>query len=75
MVYAIDDGILLRLWTVIRMFSVIRDITDPETRAEILTTAQIHLTAFALGLTPLPGDQASAVAARGSLGPTVEFDA
>lgn len=57
MVYTMDDGQLLRVWSVIRQFSEIREINDPVVQSEMLTAAQILLTAFVLELQPLPADQ------------------
>ena len=57
-VYRMEDDQLLRLWSVVRCFGVIREITDPVIKSEILTKAQILLTDFVLELQPLPGDQA-----------------
>jgi len=52
MVYTMEEGQLLRLWSVIRCFEVIREIQDPTPRSEILTKEQILLTAFVLDLKP-----------------------
>jgi len=46
MIYTVDQSQLLRLWSVIRCFGDIRKIPDPEVQAEILTKAQILLTAW-----------------------------
>ena len=59
MLYTMDEGQLLRVWSVIRCFAEIREIADPLIQSEILTDAQLLLTAFVLELQPLPGDQAS----------------
>jgi hypothetical protein len=58
MVYRMEDDQLLRLWSVVHCFGVIREIKNPVIKSEILTKAQILLTAFVLELQPLPGDQA-----------------
>jgi hypothetical protein len=67
MVYTVDEGQLPRVWTAISCFERIREIQDPTIRSEILTNAQILLTAFALGLQPLPGDQVISAPPRTSL--------
>jgi hypothetical protein len=54
MVYTMDEGQLLRVWAVICCFGEIREIQDPIIQSEILTNAQILLTAFVLELQPLP---------------------
>ena len=53
MSYALDDGQLLRIWTVIRFLGEIRNICDAGSRSELLTEAQVLLTALVLELTPL----------------------
>jgi len=53
MLYTVDEGQLLRLWTVISYFENMRQIDDPVVQFEILTNAQILLTAFILELQPL----------------------
>jgi hypothetical protein len=68
MVYAVDDGQLLNIWTAIRYLGEIREILDPADRSEVLTEAQALLTAFVLLLTPLPGT-------RSDLGQITRFDA
>ena len=55
--YEVDEGQLLRVWTVMRYFAEMRRIEDPIIQSEILTNAQILLTAFVLDLKPLDGDQ------------------
>ena len=75
MVYLLDDGQLFNLWTAIRYLGEVHEIPDAKDRAEVLTEAQILLTAFVLELTPLPGDQANAVKLRASRGQTTHFDA
>ena len=59
MVYTTDDGPLLGLWTAIRLIGVIHEIEDPMARAEIVTQAQILMTAFCTELKPQPWDQIS----------------
>jgi hypothetical protein len=53
MVYTMEESHLARLWTVVRYFELIREIQDPAAKSEILTRAQILLTAFVLELKPL----------------------
>ena len=40
MLYTIDDGQLLGLWTVVRFLGLVREIPDDENRSELLTRAQ-----------------------------------
>ena len=54
MVYTVDERQLLDLWTAISCLGDVREIPDPVVRSELLTQAQIHLTAFVLDLQPLP---------------------
>jgi hypothetical protein len=53
MLYTVDEGQLLRLWSVVSYFENIQQIEDPVVQFEILTNAQILLTAFILDLQPL----------------------
>jgi hypothetical protein len=75
MLYTMDERQLLRLWSVMHCFAQIREINDPVTQSEILTNAQMLLTAFVLDLKPLVGDQTSSAPSRTSLGQIVTFDA
>ena len=75
MVYAMDECQLLRVWSIMRCFSQIREVKDPRAQSEILTKAQIDLTAFLLDLKPLVGDQTSSAPPRTSLDQIVTFDA
>ena len=59
-----DDAQLLGLWTAIRMLGVIRQVEDRGDRAELLTRAEILLTAFMVGLEPALPSQASLVPLR-----------
>jgi hypothetical protein len=52
-----------------------REIDDPVTQSEILTNAQVLLTAFVIDLKPLVGDQPSSAAPRTSLDRIATFDA
>jgi hypothetical protein len=54
MIYVVDERQLLRVWSVIRCFGEIREIKDPAIRSEVLTEAQILLTAFVQELQPMP---------------------
>jgi hypothetical protein len=53
MVYTIDECQLLQVWSAMRSFSQLREVNDPVAQNEILTNAQIVLTAFLLNLKPL----------------------
>jgi hypothetical protein len=64
MIYTMDESQLLRVWTVISCFGRIRETEDPSIQSEILTNAQILLTAFVLDLEPLDGDQTQPRAGR-----------
>jgi hypothetical protein len=55
MLYAVDEGQLLRLWSVISYFESMRQIEGPIAQLEIFTNAQILLTAYILDLQPLSG--------------------
>jgi hypothetical protein len=59
MIYTMGEGQLLRVWAAITCFAQIREIQDPMIQSDILTNAQILLTAFVLELQPLPGEQTS----------------
>jgi hypothetical protein len=75
MVYTMDEGQLLRVWAVICCFGEIREIQDPIIQSEILTNAQILLTAFVLELQPLPDDQTTSVALRADPAQMAKLDA
>ena len=74
MIYTMDEHQLLRLWSVIRCFAQIREINNPAAQSEILTKAQIILTAFVFDLKPLVGDRANSAPPRISLDKIVTFD-
>jgi hypothetical protein len=61
MVCTIDNDQLFSLWAVVRYLGEVREIPDATTRSEVLTQAQILLTAFVLGLQPSPKDQGNTV--------------
>jgi hypothetical protein len=75
MLYTLDQGQLLRISTVIRYLGIIREISDPTAQSEVLTDAQILLTAFVLDLEPAPRDQACPVTTRTRLNEMAELDA
>jgi hypothetical protein len=75
MAYTIDERQLLRLWSVTRCFTQIREVNDLEIQFHILNDAQIFLTAFLLDLKPLIGDQTNPAQPRTSLDQIVTFDA
>ena len=54
MVYTIDDRQLLKLWIAVSCLGHVNEIRDALARSELLTRAQVHLTAFVLDLQPLP---------------------
>jgi hypothetical protein len=75
MIYAMDEGQLFRVWTVIRFLGEIRAIEDPVAQSDILTDAQVLLTAFVLDLLPLPRDRTSATEFAANSAQRVKFDA
>jgi hypothetical protein len=75
MVYTIDECQLLRVWSVMRCFSQIREVNNPAAQSHILTNAQIVLTTFLLDLKPLVGDQTSSAPPKTSLDQMATFDA
>jgi hypothetical protein len=75
MLYTMNQCQLLRLWSVMHCFTQIREINDPVTQSEILTNAQVLLTAFVIDLKPLVGDQPSSALPRTSLDQIATFDA
>jgi hypothetical protein len=75
MVYTIDDGQLLGLWTVVRFLGVVREIPDGEDRSELLTRAQMLLTEFVLGLRPSFGRGRNGCPLPTCLQDTAGFDA
>jgi hypothetical protein len=75
MVYTMNERQLFRVWTVIRFLGEIREIEDPITQAEILTDAQILLTAFVLDLQPLSRDRTNTAELATSPGQAVKLDA
>jgi hypothetical protein len=75
MVYTIDERQLLRVWSAIRCFEVIREIQDPVAQSEILTKAQILLTAFVLDLKPSCGEHTGSATLGRGLDQTVRLAA
>ena len=75
MLYTMNQCQLLRLWSVMHCFTQIREINDPVTQSEILTNAQVLLTAFVIDLKPLVGNQPSSALPRTSLDQIATFDA
>jgi hypothetical protein len=75
MVYTIDERQLLRVWSVICCFAEMRKIQDPMTQSELLTKAQMLLTAFVLDLKQLPEKQASPATLRAGLDQIVRLAA
>ena len=75
MIYTFDNGQLLRIWTVSRLLGEVRNILDPTKRSEVLTEAQVLLTAFILTLKPLPRDQGDAIRPGTRLDEMRGFDA
>ena len=75
MVYTVDSDQLLNLSTATRLLGDIREIPDPIIRSEVLTKAQILLTAFVLELQPLPDDQTTSVTLRADPTQIVKLDA
>jgi hypothetical protein len=70
-----DEAQLLGLWMVTRLLGEIRGVEQRVDQAELLTKAQILLTAFVLGLEPLGADQTSSGSPRAGLGQVVRSDA
>ena len=60
MVYRINELQLLCVWSVISSFSRIQEIDDPLAQSEILTNAQMLLTAFVFDLEAVDADQTAA---------------
>ena len=71
MEFRTDEAQLLGLWAATRLLGEIRDLEDPMDRAELLTKAQILLTAFVLGLEP----RTISASPRAGLGRVAAFDA
>jgi hypothetical protein len=70
-----DETQLLGLWMVTRLLWEIRGVEQRVDQAELLTKAQILLTAFVLGLEPLGSDQTGSASPSAALGQAVRYDA
>jgi hypothetical protein len=70
-----DEAQLLGLWAATCLLGEIRDLEEPMDRAELLTKAQILLTAFMVGLEPLGPDRTISASPRAGLGRIAAFDA
>ena len=75
MEFKTDEAQLLGLWAVTRLSGTIRDIEDRRDQAELLTKAQMLLTAFVIGLEPVCSDQTNSAPPRAGIGRVVRFDA
>lgn len=75
MVYAVDCSQLLGLSTVARLLGEIREISDAADRSELLTKAQVILTAFIIDLEPLPTEQRNVFRSTSCLAKIPGFDA
>ena len=75
MEFRTDEAQLLGLWAATRLLGEIRGLENPGDQAELLTKAEILLTAFMVGLEPLGPDQASSASPRAGLRQVVRFDA
>ena len=75
MEFRTDEAQLLGLWAATRLLGEIRGLENRGDQAELLTKAQILLTAFMVGLEPLGPDQTSSGSPRAGLDPVVAFDA
>jgi len=75
MVYQVNGNQLLRLWSVISCFEVMREIQDPAVQSTVITKAQTLLTAFVLDLTPLPEENDKSATVRAGLEESTGFDA
>jgi hypothetical protein len=75
MVYTMEEGQLLRLWSVIRCFEIIRGVQDPVAQSEILTKAQMLLTAFVVDLKPSSEEHTGSATLGSGLDQTVRLAA
>lgn len=75
MVYTLDDGQLLSIWTVISQLGLIREMTDPTDRSMLLTRAQALLTMLALEVSTLPQDWDNSVVVEPRQKEVGRFDA
>jgi hypothetical protein len=75
MIYTIDERQLLRVWSVICCFAEMRKIQEPLDQSELLTKAQMLLTAFVLDLKQLPEEQAGSARFRDGIDQVVRLAA
>ena len=75
MEFRTDEAQLLGLWLAPRLLGAIRDLQDPMAGAELLTKAQILLTAFMVGLEPLGPDRTISASPRAGLRRVAAFGA
>jgi len=75
MVYTLDDGQLLSIWSVINQLGLIREMPDPTDRSIFLTRAQALLTMLALEVSPLPQDRNDATTVGPRPNRAEKFDA
>src|SRR5215469_16991833 len=75
MVYTLDDGQLLSIWSVINQLGLIRELPDPTDRSISLTRAQALLTMLALEVSPLPQDRNDATTGGPRPNGAARFDA
>ena len=75
MIYTLDDGQLLSIWTVISQLGLIREMPDPIDRSILLTRAQALLTVLVLELSPLAQDRNDATAGGPRQNSAARFDA
>jgi hypothetical protein len=70
-----DESQLLGLWMATRLLGEIRHTEHRGDQAELLTKAQVLLTAFVIRLEPLGSDQVSSAPPRAGLGRVARFEA
>ena len=75
MEFRTDEAQLLGLWAATRLLGEIRGLENRGDQAELLTKAQILLTAFVLGLEPLHSDRTISALPSAGLGRVAAFDA
>ena len=59
MTYSVNCEELFGLWTAVRLIGEVRQNPDPVVQSEFLARSQVLLTAFVLGLNPLPTEHTS----------------
>jgi hypothetical protein len=70
-----DEAQLLGLWMATRLLGEIRGVGDRGDQAELLTKAQMLLTAFVIGLEPLGSDRSNSASPRAGVRGVARFDA